>query len=198
MTRRALSVMVVVAVIGGVRTASAVDIEGKWGIGAGLFTGGGEASLIRGHSNRTAYVFDVRASGATDGESIRLSGLPAVGGNSNQWLVGAGPTLRHFMRPEADLSPYGDVFVTGTYSHRHDSTGPRNVHQWAVSTGVAFGVEYFTRWHCSVAAHSGLFRVTYADLKEDIGTAPGLESVTDTRWSFDLGISPMLFARVYF
>ena len=39
----------------GAGSAGAVDIQGKWGIGAGVFGGRGEVSLIRGKSERSAW-----------------------------------------------------------------------------------------------------------------------------------------------
>lgn len=45
----------------GASSVDAVDIKGKLGIGAGLFGRGGEVSLIRGKSERSAWLFDVFA-----------------------------------------------------------------------------------------------------------------------------------------
>jgi hypothetical protein len=59
-TRLGWGVTVILAVVIGAGEASAVDIDGKWGIGAGVFGGGGEVSLIRGRSERSAWLLELQ------------------------------------------------------------------------------------------------------------------------------------------
>ena len=49
------TIAVVCMLVLGASSAGAVDIQGKWGIGAGVFGGRGEVSLIRGKSERSAW-----------------------------------------------------------------------------------------------------------------------------------------------
>ena len=92
----------------GASGAGAADIQGKWGIGAGLFGGGGEVSLIRGRSERSAWLLEFRAEGSNADSRLESGtpGVPTREGNSNSSRFAGGPGLRRFTRPQAGVSPW--------------------------------------------------------------------------------------------
>lgn len=186
----------------GAANAGATDIAGKWGIGAALFNSGFETSLIHGHSNRTAWVFDVSLSGSTTDRTEQAISLPENKISLNSWGIEAGPALRRFFRPESDFSPYGDLFVSGRYQHTHreDSSPSQSLnHSIAgVATGLRFGLEYFSRWHCSIAADTDLLQLRW-DRTSDEFEVPGIHlSTTDNRYAVSFGVAPRLIVRAYF
>jgi hypothetical protein len=178
-------------------SAWATDIDGKWGIGAGLFNGGSEISLIRGHSERTAYVFDVQLAGDVEDNKLNYGAGPDQQSNQNSWSVGFGPRLRRFTRPSSEFSPYWDLFMSTNYTRSHAS-GDRNGHRWGLATGVGFGLEYFTPWHCSIAAHSGFARLAWDQYHSESGTAPNTFGIDQRNFSVGIGIAPTLYVRAYF
>jgi hypothetical protein len=195
----------------GSANAGATDIAGKWGIGAALFNSGFETSLIHGHSNRTAWVFDVSLSGAKSDRTDQTTSQPDLEVSSNSWAIGAGPALRRFFRPESDFSPYGDLFVSGHYQHQHaEATGDPfitsqtiNTSIAGVSTGLRFGLEYFTRWHCSIAADTNILQLGWDRVSDKsealvIGLPPSQANTTDNRYFASFGVAPRLLVRAYF
>lgn len=186
--------------------AGAVDIAGKWGIGATLFNSGVETSLIRGHSDRTAWVFDVGFLVNTSDRTDESTGQPNVTANSDTWRVNAGPGLRRFFRPSSEFSPYADWFVSVSYLHDHgETTAPpaqtTNESIFGVGTGLAFGLEYFTRWHCSIAADTDVFGLRWDrdSARGESAVIPGLVvKSTQNRFVTTLGIAPRLVVRAYF
>lgn len=180
--------------------AGASDIKGKWGIGAGLFNNYGEVSLIQGHSERTAYVFDLSFGGRSSNYLLGEGGpVPSqTEGNSNDWRVNAGPRLRRFTRPSSEFSPYWDVYLATNYGRAHSSGGQRNISTFGVSTGLGFGLEYFTRWHCSAAAHTDVLRIGWTRYHSRSGAAPYVSEYDARDGSASFGISPTLFVRAYF
>jgi hypothetical protein len=163
----------------GAGPAGAVAVQGKWGIGAGLFGGGGELALIRGKSERSAWLFEFRLDGerrdaASDYEAKFFS-------------VAAGPGFRRFARPKSEFSPYYDVTLVGLYSRVYSgfssSTG------YGAQASLDFGLEYFTRWHFSVAGHTSVVNARWARSRSG-----GPHSTTTLA---NIGIYPALFVRGY-
>jgi hypothetical protein len=141
--------------------ASALDINDKWGIGAAVFNGGGEVSLIRGKSERSAWLLDVTLVGTDTHLNLEPpQPIPAEDRNANSFLVTAGPGYRRFTRPTEDFSPYWDVALRGSYGRDHQGGGggTRETKSAGVATDFSLGLEYFTKWHFSVAAHTSLIR----------------------------------------
>jgi hypothetical protein len=184
---------VVVLMVLGATSAAAVDIDGKWGIGAGVFGGGGEVSLIRGHSDRTAWLFDVELGGNNTDFKDTQPGLPAQTSSRNVFDIAAGPGLRRFTRPQAEYSPYFDVRLRARYNREHDSviTGTT----LTTSTSLALGVEYSTRWHFSVAAHSSVADIAWSRSRV---TYYGADFRRATDWSAAIALHPAIFVRGYF
>jgi len=179
--------------------ASPADIRGKWGIGAGVFGSETETSVIRGRSERSAWVVNLSFGG--EAVDSRADGTPLPGpyeGNYNSWRVAAGPRLRRFTRPASDLSPYWDLFLASGYSRTHSSVGRRNSTAVNVVSGLGFGLEYFTRWHWSVAADTRVLEVRWDRFRSTEGVEPLVLRHTDHRYSTSFGLSPRLFARGYF
>jgi len=172
--------------------AGAADIAGKWGIGAAVFNGG-EVSLIRGHSARTAWLFDV----GMQQESVEAEGHDDI------VAVFAGPGVRRFARPGDSFSPYWDVRVRGGYLQAHDR-GPsafgsftNTTTSWAATGQFGFGLEYFTSWHFSVAVHSDLAQVSYEHRTETL-TSTFTRRTSQNSVASAIRLSPALYARVYF
>jgi hypothetical protein len=184
----------------GASGASAVDIKGKWGIGAGVFGGGGEVSLIRGKSERSAWLFDVFASQkyvTTDVEQTPPVPRPTV--TRRSFSVLAGPGYRRFTRPTGEFSPYWDVRARGSYSRASNTSSSAEMRtDVGLRADLSIGLEYFTRWHFSVAAHSGLAQVVWNHTVVR-QTLSGTEiKGVDNGETVSVGLSPILFVRGYF
>jgi hypothetical protein len=193
---------VIVCMVLGAASAGATDIAGKWGIGAAVFNGGGEISLIRGHSARSAWLFDVsiaQRSDQTTAESTPSATNETIDLNSVRFL--AGPGYRRFTRPNDAFSPYWDIRVRGSYAHAHRSSSTQETTSRTDSGAegeFSFGLEYFTSWHFSIAAHTGLAQLTWIhSTTEDATPFSSAQRTTDSV-SSEIGLSPVLYVRAYF
>jgi len=184
------------------RDAFATDVAGKWGLGAGFANNATDVSLIRGRSARSAWVFDAQVSlqSVTLHQSSVNPVFAPAGGRGSTIALEAGPGLRLFTNPDGDFSPYWDVFVHGDYFHEHDdANGSVRQERYGADVGMAIGAEYFTKWHCSIAAHTGLLTVKWehTSQKQNIPLLVDVSQDGHTE-SFDFGVSPRLFVRAYF
>lgn len=205
--RRPVLALVLVLMLLGAVNAGATDIAGKWGIGAALFNTGFETSLIRGHSNRTAWVFDVSLNGGSVDRTDKQSTSPDdVKINGNDWGISVGPSLRRFFRPESEFSPYGDLFVAGNYQRQHgestigSSTSTSTNTLSGVETGLRFGLEYFTRWHFSIAADTDILSLRWDRFsqKQEQQLPAVQASATENRYAASFALAPRLLVRAYF
>jgi hypothetical protein len=188
---------VVALLLLGASSAGAVDIQGKWGIGAGVFGGGGEVSLIRGRSERSAWLLELQLSGDNSNRRSEFSD-PAVApsrSNQNFFAISGGPGLRRFTRPEAEFSPYYDLSLRGTYDRSHFSVFENRTNVGA-GARFSFGLEYFTRWHFSVAAHSSVANLGWRHSRMTYQGARAVDR--SSGFSADVALRPALFVRAYF
>ena len=190
----------VVLIIVTVSPSWAGEIAGKWGIGAGLFNGSGEVSLIRGHSDRTAWLLVVQVSGSNSTDRREYSppggpSAPPLDFNRNGFLIAVGPGLRRYARPESELSPYFDVSVRGLYGRSHQSGSPTAIQYGAIS-GLGLGLEYFTRWHFSIGAHAPVATVSWTRGRFTSGGGAYTERRDETR--ANISVQPSLVLRGYF
>ncbi|HTM58026.1 MAG TPA: hypothetical protein VL123_06395 [Candidatus Udaeobacter sp.] len=196
-------VAVLAMMMGFASAAQAVDVDGKWGVGAGLGNNFTDVTLIHGRSPSSAWLFDAEleqneGSDKFHQENPFFSSDQTV--NHNFWAVDAGPGLRHYTRASADFSPYWDLFVHGMYEHEHIFiTGSQDLTIYGAEAGAAIGLEYFTRWHFSVAAHTDVVtgQWLYRKQTENEGFGNSIR-LTGHQQTASVGISPRLFARVYF
>jgi len=170
--------------------AKAVDINGKWGIGANLFDGkSDQVSLIHGHSDRTAWILDLAFLQTEDTGQGR--------GVLNRLDLGAGPRFRRYLRPSEDFSPYWDGWISGIYQERHYQ-GSR-IWGAGVGGGFDFGLEYFTRWHCSAAIHSPVISGSWIEShfhgSDYSFYPPPIVSTTTHSQTSSLGLRPTLVLR---
>lgn len=187
----------------GAAGAEAADIQGKWGIGAGVFNGRGEASLIRGKSERSAWLFDVAITQRD--ETAQRGGL--FGQSSDQVLLDAGPGYRRFVRGTDALSPYWDVSLHGAYQRFHYNSGDSGSVLGSISetrTGAggeaafSFGLEYFTPWHFSVAAHSRVASFTWLHTTLRRSDSSGTLRASGHSEVATIGLAPAIYVRGYF
>jgi len=179
-----------------VTPAFGADIKGKWGIGAGLFNRASEASMLYGHSNRTAWLFTLGLHQAEAGYNATPVGPFVPPQVRTLRSVQGGPGLRVFTRPDADFSPYLDVFAQCSWS-KEETTPSGHTDIWGTRAGISFGLEYFTDWHFSVAAHSEVFALSYSRAHTEDDPFTG-QTVTSHEQRADLSISPGLVLRAYF
>jgi hypothetical protein len=194
--------------------ALAMDIEGKWGLGvgaSGLIGTSPDLTLIRGRSPASAWLLDVLLSGnnvngnSTTPTPIDTTLSTPAHDNLNQLFINVAPGVRRFLQPNGDFSPYFDLMAGGFYNHAHqyvDSPGTftrveGNV--WGLGISCALGAEYLTRWHFSLAAHSGIASVNWMsshNTYEPSGGGTFDRKTNGVRANF--GVSPILAVRVYF
>jgi hypothetical protein len=180
--------------------AGATDIAGKWGIGASLFDSGFETSLIHGHSDRTAWLFDVSFRGSAQDFAFESNLAPQINSNASDWVLAAGPALRRFTRPSSEFSPYGDLFASFEYSGIH--RGPpssRTFKRVGVATGLAFGLEYFTRRHFSIAVDTSVLTLRWNRLTIHATSLSGaFRDATEDLYTASAALEPHLVVRAYF
>ena len=183
--RRLFLVVLLLALTG---TTQAIDIKGKWGLGVGVGPAKWrlseiETSLIRGKTERTAWILDLKA----DQTYSTSNGPFQVARYAH---LSFGPRIRRFTRPKERLSPYWDVYAHAVAFNSSPPLSSFYNRMAGVESGLAGGVEYFTPWHFTLAAHTDLFTVE-----------------VDRLWSKDshmwaeystLQVSPALQLRVYF
>ncbi len=193
-------------------TGWAGDNQGKWGLGvdSGLFRSGGvHGALIHRRSTRTAWLLDVRAEEHvldTDGSGSGLIFSPfsppvASGEFSQTVQVEIGPRFRRFTRPDANWSPYWDLFAAATHSNSRYSSGSTTADYFSTggAAGAGIGVEYFTPWHFSVAAHSDLLEARYARVRSRGNDSfLGPRSASGHEQSVNTVLNPAVELRAYF
>jgi hypothetical protein len=192
--------------------AFAMDIQGKWGLGvgaSGLIGTSPDLTLIRGRSPASAWLLDVQLSGSNVNGSAAIPfdttlSTPAHD-NLNQLFISVAPGVRRFLQPNGEFSPYFDLMAGGFYNHSHQYVDYPGTftrvegNTWSLGISCALGAEYLTRWHFSLAAHTGLASVNWMSTRntfEPAGGATYERKTNDVRASF--GVSPVLAVRVYF
>ena len=201
--RTIVAVCVMMASLG-IPVAGAADIEGRWGLGAGVSAGGLRVSLIRGTSERSAWLFDVSISQedfSRDRQSSTDPVLPSFA-DLDSWRVSVGPGYRRFLRPGAGFSPYWDVEVNGLYSRVHTSLiqgllSSNTETAAGVAGRFAFGLEYFFRQHLSVAAHGTVAELAWRHTSRDFSHPAFRFSTTGHVVSSSIGLNPVIFLRGY-
>jgi len=191
----------------------ATEIDGKWGLGVNvgsLFSSGAEASIERGVSNGTAWIFDVSASQSRDKrdltESSRNPDTTITGTSKFEGInIIVGPRLRKFTRPESSFSPYWDTYTHfvdyySLQSYPDQAYGHRQV---GGEIGFAMGVEYFsTRWPFSVGAHTNVAKLTVSRVSDNSSYSSPYggrsQASSGTAFSSVIAFNPSLQVRVYF
>ena len=132
-------------IVGGMLNAPTVlgaDIDGKWGLGVGVFNHRSEASILKGLSNRTALLVEVGIHQAEFSFSNESGPPLPISQSGNAVAVELGPRLRRFTRPDEVFSPYFDLFVRGSFSNS-TANGSNQLETWGTRAGIGFGAEYF-------------------------------------------------------
>jgi len=195
-------------------TSGATEIDGRWGLGVGvgsIFSSSPEASILRGISDRTAWIFDVSADqsrdnrGFTNKNSNPDTTIAGTSKSENITII-VGPRLRRFTRPASSFSPYCDVYAhfLDSYFLQRSPYQSQTRRQVGGEAGFAIGVEYFsTRWPFAVAAHTNVARVTVSHVSDEYGyklySGSSVSSLSSgTAFSSVIAFSPSLQVRVYF
>jgi len=193
--KRLFLVVLLLALAG---TAGATDIKGKWGLGVGMGStmwglSGSEASLIRGKTERTAWILDLDINESY--QDFRSDTSGRIINVDRDLAVSNGPRIRRYTRPQAMLSPYWDSYfhLNGQNSGNSSSNYYQSV---GATAGLDFGVEYFTPWHFALAAHTGFFSASLNRLWDNNNYNNGKSK--GWRQSARVGFSPRLQLRVYF
>lgn len=198
-----------------VGTSWATEIDGKWGLGVGvgsLITSSAEASILRGMSNRTAWILDISANQSKDkrNETDKYLGpdttITGISRNEGMTII-VGPRLRSFTRPESSFSPYWDAYAhfVSRYQLQSSPDQSRSDRQVGGEAGVAIGVEYFsTRWPFSVGAHTNVARLTVSHVSDEYRYGSPFygysraQNRSGTAFASAIALSPSLQVRVYF
>lgn len=182
-------------------TASGAELEKRWGVGAGLFREGGEASLLRRVSGNTAVVMDVVG---LHQEVVRSMDYPPPSPTQRivQSLtrVEAGPRLRRFFGRDESWRPYLDAFAHGAYERVEFTSLDTGLEIGrGLRAGAAFGLEYDLPWRFSVAVHSGLLSYSWLSLRGQVTTESGIVIKSSGQsQNISVGLSPEGFVRIYF
>ncbi|MGE5174757.1 MAG: hypothetical protein ACM3JJ_00165 [Hyphomicrobiales bacterium] len=116
--------------------------------------------------------------------------------------MNAGPRFRRFTHPDADVSPYWDLYVHGVHSYSRNAQDANSAYtrQTGADLGLGFGVEYFLeRWPVSNAAASPLLRLGYRWTVSRSSYQGGVDRHTSSgQWNSGISISPHLQFRAYF
>jgi hypothetical protein len=180
----------------------AVNLRQKWGLGAGFTHGAPVLSIIRGRSARTAWVLNLGSlpgSPAWTGPGPDDEPAPASHLSRDFAAISGGPALRYYLRQDSDLSPYCDVYVSGTYLRgRNASLSTNTYSNTLASTGVDLGLEYCTPWKLAFGAHSRLASLTWDGVQSE--SMSGIQKITvrGSREVPTVGLRPYLFVRAYF
>ena len=186
--------------IAGATEAHAVDIAGKWGIGAGFFSRNeSEYSLIRGRSERSAWAIDFYMNAEVEDLDEVPQGAPSIAQRRDQvrWIVG--PRYRLYARREAGLTPHVDFFAQGVYGRA--SGGGFTSRSAGARAGLGFGLEFFTPWSFSAGAYSDVLSGEWSSVRYESSTSfpTGLPIVSEGhRATLRAGLLPGLIVRGYF
>jgi len=189
--RRLFLVVLLLALAG---TTQAIDIKGKWGLGVGaggIIGSSAEASLIRGKTERTAWILDLNILQRYD--EFRNDSTRVIFERFGQVNLSVGPRIRRYSRPQAKFSPYLDAFLHLAGSGMTYTTNGR--YYAGGEVGFAFGAEYFTPWHFGLAAHNDIFTVA---VERAWDGSRGRVISHGWREYSEIGFSPRLQLRVYF
>lgn len=187
--RRLFLVVLLLALAG---TTQAIDIKGKWGLGVGaggIIGSSAEASLIRGKTERTAWILDVQFTQSY--ETKRDSSGPSH--DYQSYNLDLGPRFRRYTRPRAALSPYWDLYLH--YLGSMSGTTMVGTTGIGLTSGFAGGVEYFTPWHFTLAAQTGILEVSVRRYWDEVNDKITKRYMYE---KFKLGLQPGLQLRVYF
>lgn len=184
----------------GTSVAGAEDIKGKWGVGAGVFGGGGEVSLIRGKSDRSAWLFDVSMANLSSTEASEPGSTSTIDRNNDNVNMNVGPGYRRYVRATEGLSPYWDLAAHFLYVRQHSHNGTdSSVNKRAGGDAVlSFGLEYFTPWHFSIAADSDIVGFSWTNDTRDSNNGVSTSSSTGHTQRATLRLSPVIYVRGYF
>lgn len=173
----------------------AMDVQGKWGIGAGIIGSTTEIAIMHGHSARTIWALDALFN--QDARSSSGQIFPAKGDHGS---VTIGPHLRRFTRATEGLAPYWDLRLDGTYDKTDDVNPPFSNTRWdaGLETGLGLGAEYFTPWSFSIALDSDLVSAGFTRSHLTDGSTTTTRSSWSTVYFTHLGVHPVLLARAYF
>ena len=191
------------------------EIRGKWGLGVSvgeLISSRAETSLLRGVSERTAWLADLSISQSMDDLDRTATYVAGPVDTTiyrsyrfDGFTVSVGPRLRRFTNPTGPLSPYFDLYVhfVDSSNHATETGGSASDTQVGGEAGAGLGVEYFlTRWPVSVAAHSDVvrYRMFRHTRKSNYGSPASSQVIeeTGTTGYGSLLLSPALQIRVYF
>lgn len=184
----------------GASVAGAEDIKGKWGLGAGVFGSGGEVSLIRGKSDRSAWLFDLSVANVSSTEQSDPASTFSLTRNQDNVGLSVGPGYRGFLRATDGLSPYWDVAAHFLYSHSHTRNNSDEFTSKTVGgdASLSFGLEYFTPWHFSIAADSEIAGFSWVR-EEAVQESPGgTDNTTGHTQRASLRLAPIIYVRGYF
>ena len=177
--------------------AHALNIQGKWGLGAPIFVTRGttEISLIHGASNGALGLDFIYA--FHQNRADEFGGNPVTSEFTEQTSLTLGPRLRRFMLSDPTFSPYFDIFLHVVQSQLLQTGGvnTRDTRGWGGEGGIGLGLEYLTPWHFSLAGHSDVATVTYVKFTDHDNV---LGSRDRTQFQSVGGFSAQLVARGYF
>jgi len=188
------SILLAVLLLALAGTSWAIDIKGKWGLGVGTgsFIGSGaEASLIRGKTERTAWILDLDLYQSYS--ELRTDSTGRIFDRDAETNLTLGPRIRRYSRPQAKLSPYVDGFFHLRGSGSTYINGGR--YNAGGELGIAGGAEYFTPWHFGLAAHTGILSVAVERIWDG---QRGKVVAHGWRVFSKIGIIPWIQFRVYF
>jgi hypothetical protein len=183
-----------------VAISEAQEIDGKWGLGAGIY-GRSDVSILRGVSHRTALLGSISLRFEKDDGEQKDSYNGDWDTYRSYTSIDIVTEWRRYIRAEEKISPYFGLGPLFNLSHREDSYDNDRLHKrnyWNAGVGFTLGTEYFVNEYLSISTHLPFLRyLVTRDEHEDRYNTNFNES---KYWGHEVSfyLNPSLGVRLYF
>ncbi|MDZ7261970.1 MAG: hypothetical protein ONB05_07690 [candidate division KSB1 bacterium] len=199
--------LVALSILAGFNLAQGQDVEGLWGLSAGLYANSlNEVAISYGVSNRTMLLLFANISyddWEDELETIIDTTRTRTTRSSGHKLANVGPEIRGFFYLGGKIAPYGGVRIAGGWhsskNNIQDAGWDRN-RQLQLTFSLTYGAEYFFNEHLSIYAHMNLFSYSFIRTTQETyqTSSDRTSKVTSKVHRLDFSQRPALFLKFYF